>query len=247
MTTQKTPEKPVKPSPAHRKLWMLALRLLVSASLSVRHHMGVGQRAGGVTIRMLSSTDTMAHFARIDTKVANAAAASGFACPEGCGKCCTTPNVEATETECVPVALALVDQGKGEDVLKRIDAARTTGDRTCVLYEPSSSDGAFGRCSQYKYRPGLCRLFGFSGRLSSTGAPEWIACRTMQDLAPPAMEVMLAQHPPECMPIIADELARFANPVPINEALRRALSSALTQAMYSKVSDGVGSNEEAAV
>lgn len=187
----------------------------------------------------------MAHFARIDAKVASAAAASGFACPEGCGKCCTTPNVEATEAECVPVALALIDQGKAEDVIKRLDAATTTSDRTCVLYEPSKSDSAFGRCGQYEHRPGLCRLFGFAGRRSGAGALEWIACRTMRDLTAPGMEAELAKPPPTCMPIIADELARFTNkPLHINEALRRALSTELTRAFYSNGSGSVGSDAE---
>ena len=67
-------------------------------------------------------------------------------------------------------AVELVRTGRAAAMLERIDAASRAGDPTCVLYQPSSPDGAKGRCGMYEFRPGLCRLFGFSGRRSEAGA-----------------------------------------------------------------------------
>ena len=100
-------------------------------------------------------------FARIDAKTAAVKAASGFQCPSGCGKCCTSRFVEATEVECIPLALALIEQGKASAVLERIKLAKSAGEATCVIYEPTNPDGSKGQCGMYDHRPGLCRLFGF--------------------------------------------------------------------------------------
>lgn len=177
-------------------------------------------------------------FARIDAKTAAAKAASGFQCPPGCGKCCTSPFVEATEIECVPLARALVEQGRASAVLERIRLAESN---TCVIYEPTTPDGSKGQCGMYEQRPGLCRLFGFSGRKSDQGLPEWAACAHMREQTAPDMEAALQEPPPACMPIIADEMfalrsnsgrADEQTPLRINEALRRALSKEFTRAMY---------------
>jgi len=178
-------------------------------------------------------------FARIDAKTAAAKAASGFQCPPGCGKCCTSPFVEATEIECVPLARALVEQGRASAVLERIRLAESN---TCVIYEPTTPDGSKGQCGMYEQRPGLCRLFGFSGRKSDQGMPEWAACSHMREQTAPDMEAALQEPPPACMPIIADEMLALRSnsgrpdeqiPLRINEALGRALSKELTRAMYS--------------
>lgn len=179
-------------------------------------------------------------FARIDAKTAAVKAASGFQCPSGCGKCCTSRFVEATEVECIPLAHALIEQGKASAVLERIKLAKSAGDATCVIYEPTNPDGSKGQCGMYDHRPGLCRLFGFSGRLSDQGASEWVACSHMREQVAPAMEAALLAPPPACMPIIADELLQLRSstgspddqtPLLLNDALGRALSKELTRAM----------------
>ena len=179
-------------------------------------------------------------FARIDAKTAAAKAAGGFQCPSGCGKCCTSPFIEATEVECIPLALALIEQGKASAVMERIALAKRAGDATCVIYEPTNPDGSKGGCGMYDHRPGLCRLFGFSGRRSDQGAPEWSACAHMLEETSPAMEEVLQAPPPACMPITADELLQLRSstgnpdeqtPLLLNDALGRALSKELTRAM----------------
>ena len=163
---------------------------------------------------------TMTSFARIDAKSFAATKASGFISAPGCGKCMTALTAEATEMECLPLAQSLLRHGLASSVLSHLAAAKQKSDLTCVIYEPTNEDGSMGRCGQYESRPVMCRLFGsFMGELSKVGS--------QIDLAKPR--------------ILADELLRLRSssenpseqkPMPINEALSRALSLVLTKAMH---------------
>ena len=161
----------------------------------------------------------MTSFARIDAKSFAATKASGFISARGCGKCMTALTAEATETECLPLAQSLLRHGLANSVLGRLAAAKQKSDLTCVIYEPTNEDGSMGRCGQYESRPVMCRLFGSLGELSKVG--------TQIDLTPAR--------------ILADELLRLRSssenpseqkPMPINEALSRALSLELTKSMH---------------
>ena len=161
----------------------------------------------------------MASFARIDAKSVAATKASGFISAPGCGKCMTALTAEATETECLPLAQSLLRHGFANSVFSRLAAAKQKSDLTCVIYEPADEDGSLGRCGQYESRPVMCRLFGSLGELSKVG--------TQIDLTPAR--------------ILADELLRLRSssenpseqkPMPINEALSRALSLELTKSMH---------------
>ena len=115
----------------------------------------------------------------IDAKVAASAAEMGVGCPPGCGACCTAPHVKSSEAECVPLAEALVRNGRAVETLERLDAAHAAGDSTCVIYQPSNADGSRGRCGEYELRPGSRRLFGFAGRISAAGADLHICTATV--------------------------------------------------------------------
>ena len=162
----------------------------------------------------------MTSFARIDAKSFAATKASGFISAPGCGKCMTALTAEATETECLPLAQSLLRHGLANSVLGRLAAAKQKSDLTCVIYEPTDDqDGSMGRCGQYESRPVMCRLFGSLGELSQVGT-----------------QIDLTQAR-----ILADELLRLRSssenpseqkPMPINEALSRALSLELTKSMH---------------
>ena len=204
----------------------------------------------GVILSLSRDTSTtansiMADFARIDAKIDRTVRATGIGCPPGCGKCCTSPTVDSSEAELLPLALELIRQGKAESVLERLAAAKQNGDPTCVLFQRTVPDGSLGRCGMYEHRPGLCRLYGFSGARYETGEREWRPCSHMRAMKP-EMEAALREPPPECMPVIADELRHLRSsygspsdqaPIPINEALSRAISRQLTKAMYSQYAD----------
>lgn len=192
--------------------------------------------------------DITSAYERLDRLTAEtAAAAPGVRCPPGCGQCCTTPFVEVTEGELLPLVAMLMREGRAEATLARLDAAEASGDTTCIMFERTTPDGSRGRCTVYEQRPGLCRLFGFSGRRAPDGALEWCPCAIMRDSSP-AAAAALAQAPPPIMPVISSELAQIRAaagspqdqaPMLLNHALRRGLAKEMLRSMYARsVEDG---------
>jgi len=211
------------------------------STTSLRGSSGVGGS------RMSSvAGEVSSHFRRMDDLAASAAAAAGIGCPPGCGKCCTSPFVEATECEMAPLAAALVREGRAQAVLDRIHVAAESNDPTCVVFERSTPDGALGRCSEYEHRPGLCRLFGFSGRVGPNGTNEWNACRVMRESGD-AADRALSKPPPASMPILSNEISQLRGscgapdeqiPMLLNDALRRAITRTLMRSMYESECEG---------
>jgi len=182
------------------------------------------------------------HYKRMDHLTAQTAAVTpGLGCPPGCGACCTSPTVEATEVELLPMAAMLVREGRAQEALSKLEQAEAQNDPLCVMFERISPDGRLGRCSAYEHRPGICRLMGFSGRISADGTAEWCPCKVMRESTDDAAQA-LAKPPPKEMPIISHELSKLRStsgyaseqaPLLINDALKRALSKELMRTMYS--------------
>jgi len=186
--------------------------------------------------------------AAIDEATSAYARRSGLACPPGCGACCHSPDVETTIVDVRPLAGAIVARGGAIEVIERIRAA---GDRgPCVLFEPDADDPARGRCSMYRWRPSICRLFGFSGRRRTDGTPEPIVCRVHARTIPAIVEgarlgVADGSIP---LPILADHARSVAmlgsgdaaESRPINAALRTAIEEAALRARLRSADEGAG-------
>lgn len=114
-------------------------------------------------------------------RFAKAQKASGMHCPPGCGACCINPAVEVSPLEMLPMAYALLEQGKAETLLEQITNDPTSA---CPLYEAQSEDRKKGRCTQYETRPLLCRLFGVSARRDKYNELEMMLCRELKNLYP---------------------------------------------------------------
>jgi Fe-S-cluster containining protein len=154
--------------------------------------------------------------------------ATGLACPEGCGACCLSPEVETSVADVLPLAFALFARGAAEEALARARAARDAG--PCVLYAASPGDPRRGRCTVYAERPSICRLFGFASRRARGGGQEHAACRELRAAHPEAsaraaaavsggLEAPRIDAEPGAIALLAGD----ARPLPINHALRLAL------------------------
>jgi len=111
---------------------------------------------------------------------------TGLKCKNGCGTCCTTPIIETTVAEVLPLAVTLWSQG---NALKKLDEIRlNTSKGLCVFYEPNPMDQSLGRCSIYANRPGLCRLFGYAARQDKFGHPKLITCKIIKENQPQACQ-----------------------------------------------------------
>ncbi len=81
-------------------------------------------------------------------------------CLKGCGACCKSPKVETTILEVIPLAIELYKKNKTNYCLEKAYQSRLKG--PCIFYKPDPSCPDKGRCTIYKLRPLICRLFGFS-------------------------------------------------------------------------------------
>ncbi|WP_139956017.1 YkgJ family cysteine cluster protein [Flavicella sediminum] len=102
---------------------------------------------------------------------------SGLTCVSGCGKCCTTPNIEASPLEFLPWAFQLFLQGEAE---KTLDQLNKTQSLTCIIYQPLTLLDK-GRCSTYKYRGLICRLFGFAANTDKYGNLRLATCKIIKE------------------------------------------------------------------
>lgn len=175
-------------------------------------------------------------FARADAGTAALRAATSLACPPGCGACCLSPEVETTVAEVEPLARALVEEGRAGALIERLADAPAP----CALYVPEPDDPRRGRCSAYRDRPLVCRLFGFSARRDRQGQPELLACRTMRAGDPDGVaRAARAVAAGEVEAPVSADLARAlvselpgeaGRLLPINVALARALERELLRA-----------------
>jgi len=103
---------------------------------------------------------------------------TGMTCPDRCGRCCWSRNIEATVIEMVPVVNHILRSGMLPGVLDALDGTDPGG--LCVFFRPDMAHRDHGFCSEYRYRPLVCRLFGFSARRGKDDRITPQVCRTMK-------------------------------------------------------------------
>lgn len=116
-------------------------------------------------------------FYQLEQEVAQFEQASGLGCVAGCGKCCTYPNVEASPLEFLPWAFHLFINDQAEKTLNELNENQSS---TCIIYK-SLAIVDHGRCSQYKYRGLICRLFGFSASTDKYGDLRLATCKIIKE------------------------------------------------------------------
>jgi Fe-S-cluster containining protein len=102
---------------------------------------------------------------------------SMLACPPGCGQCCFKPDICCSPFELLPLALHLLDVGLAEFFLEK---ARDQKDGRCPLLEIEDEKSGKGRCTQYAYRPFICRAFGVSARYGKMSKIDYSICRVLK-------------------------------------------------------------------
>ncbi|KAA1246884.1 YkgJ family cysteine cluster protein [Aquimarina sp. RZ0] len=116
-------------------------------------------------------------FSKLEQETAQFGQASGLSCVSGCGKCCTYPNVEASPIEFLPWAFHLFLNGEAEKTIIKLNKTKSL---TCLIYKPLSIINQ-GRCSNYKYRGLICRLFGFAANTDKYGNLRLATCKIIKE------------------------------------------------------------------
>ena len=184
---------------------------------------------------METVTPLEALFARIETETQTFAQASGLACPSGCGACCLSPRVEATELEMDVMAKHLIATGEAEIVLEKIQSAGPSA--ACVLYRPQPGNPAQGRCGHYAQRPTICRLFAFAAVKNKYGKAQLAACHVHLHTQPEvtartkraveAGELVAPLFETAANALLSIDPERGTIRLPINLALERSLQRLL--------------------
>ncbi len=116
-------------------------------------------------------------FHQLEQESAQFEKSSGLGCVSGCGKCCTHPAIEASPLEFLPWAFHLFINGQAEKTLMIL---KGTDSSTCLIYKPLTISGQ-GRCSDYKYRGLICRLFGFAANTDKYGNLRLATCKIIKE------------------------------------------------------------------
>lgn len=125
--------------------------------------------------RRVQLVETLFH--QLEQETAQFEQSSGLRCVSGCGKCCTYPDVEASPLEFLPWAFHLFLNGEAEKTLIKLKNTYTS---TCIIYKPLSIIDQ-GRCSNYKYRGLICRLFGSAANTDKYGNLRLATCKIIKE------------------------------------------------------------------
>ena len=169
----------------------------------------------------------MALYAHIDQVVAEFQLKTGLRCATGCGKCCLTPDIQVTVLEMLPIANEMLRGGTADQWLERLSG--TSGSGTCVLYKAHPAENVHGHCNYYKWRPVLCRLFGFAAVRGRNAEKSLAVCRHIRQNDPLcALAAMLIGEEAPAFLNYGLEVYNLdpvlgLNLIPINTALRQAI------------------------
>lgn len=176
--------------------------------------------------------DIRSLYLEIDQQIVIFQKTTDLYCPEICGSCCDSQEVEATVTELLPLADAVFQSGRSDALAELIEQSEKRNTQACVLYQPDPRTPGNGRCGQYPHRPLVCRLFGFAGRYDRLKNLEFSTCKKIKIQDP--QKVLTAQELIRAgliVPVFQACFMRLASLHPgqgfqryaINQALKKAL------------------------
>lgn len=178
-------------------------------------------------------------FDRLEVESQGFQSETGLHCISGCGKCCTTPHIDASPLEFLPWAFHLYLNGQAEIVLAELNKAKI---KLCHIYRPISIvDNNNGSCSNYKYRGLICRLFGYAASRDNLGKLRLATCKIIKEnQAENYNTTTEAISNGLYVPIFSDYYMHLSQidfrlgrtMLPINEALKMAIEEVLQYYAY---------------
>ena len=119
-------------------------------------------------------------YADLEQRIAAFKRGTGIDCLEKCTHCCATAKfVEASIFEMLPLSIHFWEEGRAQEILEKLEGIHP--EVPCILLNPHPSDELSGGCSYYRFRPLICRLFGFSARVDKNGRPAIALCSPLKE------------------------------------------------------------------
>lgn len=112
----------------------------------------------------------------IDADVHRFKKVTGLKCLRYCSHCCENPHITATVLEFLPLAYQLYKENRCEEYLEKLKEAEAEDRPNCFLLTYPENWKNAGRCLEYKYRPLVCRLFGFAVALDKNSLRQLVTC-----------------------------------------------------------------------
>jgi len=120
-------------------------------------------------------------YADLERQIANFKRGAGIECLRKCTFCCATAKfVEASIFEMLPLSLHFWEEGRALEILEKLEGIHP--EAPCILLNPNPPDELSGGCSYYRFRPLICRLFGFSATVDKNGKPFISLCVPLKEL-----------------------------------------------------------------
>lgn len=118
-------------------------------------------------------------YSQLDHEISVFQSKSNLHCKEGCGKCCTKTDIEASPLEFLPWAFHLFINNKAEETLDKLNQ---NSNSICYIYEPLSLlDNNSGNCGDYIHRGLICRLFGYGASRDKYGQLRLATCKIIKE------------------------------------------------------------------
>ncbi|WP_395066395.1 YkgJ family cysteine cluster protein [Flavobacterium sp.] len=178
-------------------------------------------------------------FEKLENEISNFKSETNLHCIAGCGKCCSTPQIEASPLEFLPWAFHLFLNHQAENMLNELNEKTTF---LCHIYRPLNVvDNNNGSCSNYKYRGLICRLFGYAASKDQYGKLRLATCKIIKENQQKNYNTTaLAIKNGLYVPIFSDyymnlsqiDFALGKKMVPINVALKMAIEEVLHYYAY---------------
>lgn len=178
-------------------------------------------------------------FQKLEHEIEHFQSESKLHCILGCGKCCTTPDIDASPLEFLPWAFHLFLNGKAEETLDELNKKTNL---SCHLYRPLTIvETNRGSCSNYVYRGLICRLFGYAASQDKYGKLRLATCKIIKENQQENyVNIVEAISHGLYVPIFSDYYMNLSQIdyglgtliLPINQALKRAIEEVLQYYAY---------------
>lgn len=165
---------------------------------------------------------------------------SGLKCIDSCCRCCLSQQISATVLEFIPLAVWLLKTDQLNEWLLKIQALEENSSENCILLERRAPDSFSGRCGAYRFRPMLCRLFGFSAVLDKYSQPRLVTCREIKREYAELYEAAIKDISTGTLPVMKNFFMMLFtidsdlghHHFPINTAIRKALEYVAAYSYY---------------
>ncbi len=114
-------------------------------------------------------------------------------CVSGCGKCCFKPDIYCSPIELLPLALELLRRGEAQAVY---DKCLESKEERCPFLHVDNAEKFQGKCTEYAFRPLVCRTFGVSARHGKKNNIEYSVCKTLKEEKATAFQSLVDSNYP---------------------------------------------------